>query len=263
MQKNKILFVIFLFTSAAARSQLYVKINSGYVFSTSPVKVQSDEIINGVENIYVSKYKMGQGINAGFSLGYKCSKNLSFEMTANTQIFPAQKNYVPQKGISNASSFSISGIFGNTIYTNNLWQLAPEIVYTIDYNKNIECYIKAGPNFFTVKTKFQNSSTQLSLDSTGWQSHQVETADIEKGNIRVGIQSSAGVEYKLSKKIHCVFEFISVINQFEYRTDEKIKNTIDGVDHLDDINPRKQPITSPTKTNFGQFGFNIGIKCLL
>lgn len=263
MKKNRILFVIFLLTSTSVRSQLYVKVNSGYVFSTSPVKVQSTETINNVENIYVSKYKMGQGINAGFSFGYKCTKNLSFEIAANTQIFPAQKNYVPQKVISYPNSFYISGLFGHNIYTNNLWQLSPEIIYTIDYNKNIVCYIKVGPNFLTVKSKFENSSTQLALDRTGWQSHQVETADIEKGNISIGIQSSVGVEYKLSKKIHCLLEFISVMNQFEYKTDETTKNIIDGVNHLNDINPLEQKITDVTKTNFGQWGFNIGIKCML
>jgi opacity protein-like surface antigen len=263
MKKNKILFVIFLLSSVAARSQLYVKPYSGYVFSTNPVKVQSIEIINNVENIYATKYKMGQGINAGLSLGYKFTKNLSFEITANSQIFPAQKNYIPQKGISDTVSFYISGKFGKTRYTNSIWQLAPQFVYTIDYNKNILCFIKAGPNFLKVKTTFENSSMQLNLDTTGWHFHQIESANIEKGNIRIGIQSSAGVEYKLSKNIHCVFEFISVINQFEYNSDETIKNKIDGADHLNDINPRQQKIENVIKTNFGQCGFNIGIKYLL
>lgn len=263
MKKNNFLLIIFLLISTICMSQLYVKTYSGYAFSTNPVKFQNIEVLNNIENIYVSKYKMGQGINAGLSLGYTYNRTLSFEITANTQIFSSKKYYIPQKDLSNAMSAFTSGQFGHNRYTNSLLQIAPQIIYTVDYNKNIAGYIKAGPNFLITKTKFENNSIQIELDSTGWHNHQVETGYIQKGNINIGIQSSVGVEYRISKKVYCLFEFISVINHYEYKTEETVIYKIDGADHLNDINPRLQKITDGTKTNFSQCGFNIGIKYLL
>ena len=209
---KKYIFILLLLCLLAllTQAQVYVKAFTGYAFSSNPATIQSTEIINNVENVYVSKFKNGQGNTLGFALGYNYTSNLSFEITGNTQIFTAYKIFIPQKDISNSNNFSLSGYFGNIKYVNNIFQFAPQIIYTIDYNKNLRFFIKTGPDFLIVKTRYQYNYISWSFDSSfSLKPNQIAENIKQKGRLNIGFNRHWVLNTGAQKK------YIFFVNYFQ------------------------------------------------
>jgi hypothetical protein len=264
MKRSLLIFLTLFLFSTLSQAQVYLRAYTGYSVSANPEKLQSTEIVNGVKNVYQSKYKWGEGMNLGFAVGFRYNKNLSFEVTSNTQVLNKKKIFIPQKDLTTSNNWMISGYFGNIEYTNTVFQFAPQIVYTVDYNQKMLFYPKTGPQFLLAKSNFQRNYLEYSLDSSwSWHTHQIDESFIEKGGINIELQSSVGIEYKFSKNVHFTCEFISVICNYKPQTSETIKYKIDGADRLNDLNFRTQKNTQGIKTDFSSWGINVGIKYLL
>lgn len=262
MKKELLIFLTLFLFSALSKAQVYLKVHTGYSVSADPEKLQSTEIVNNVKNVYQSKIKTGEGANLGFAAGYHFNKNISFEITSNTQAFTKKKISIPQRDVSTSNSWSLNGIFGNIEYSSKIFQFAPQIVYTVDYHKNLFFYLKAGPDFLMANNRTVRNYVSYSFDSTGLKPHQVDDSYIEKGGINIGLQSSAGIEYKFSKKVHFTGEFISVICNYKHKTSETIKYNIDGANHLNDLNYTTEKNIYGIINDFSSWGINIGIKYL-
>jgi opacity protein-like surface antigen len=259
MKKVLPAFVTLFLVSSLSHAQIYVKAYSGYSVSANPEKRQSTEIVDGIKNVYQEKYKWGEGINAGFALGYRFNKNFSFEITSGTQLLNKKKFLIPQKDVSASNNWQLSGNFGETKYKSSIFQLSPQLAYTVDYNKNMLFYLKTGPEFLTARNYYHRSYTGFSFDSFRISPNQTELAVVRKGPFKMGLRSSAGVEYKLSKNLHFTGEFISVLCNYEFETIETTNYTVDGIDRLNDFGWGPQENTRGIKTDFSSWGFNIGI----
>ena len=261
MKRGLLLFLTLFLLGAVSQAQVYLKAYTGYSVSANPQKLQSTEIVGNVKNVYQSKIKTGEGMNLGLAIGYRFNKNFSFEITSNTQAFTKKIIFIPHTDFSNSNHWTLIGNFGNINYKYVLVQLAPQLVYTVDYNKKLLFYLKAGPDLLMAKGNYEFISPGYSLDSS-WTVHPSETDETEilKGGINIGLQSSAGFEYKLSKDLYFTCEFISVICNYKFKTIEITKYNIDGADHLNDLTSTTQKNTSGTKNDFSSWGINMGIK---
>jgi hypothetical protein len=252
-----ILFSIYSFINA----QIYVKALTGYSFSSNPQIEQSTEIINDLKNVYVTKFKNGEGINLGLAFGYNLNNYFSIELVSNTQIFTSQNISIPQPDYNNMTynNFSFEGYRGNIKYTNTIFQFSPQFIYNIDYKK-IKFYLKLGPNFMFVKNNSRFDYTSWKLDTFKWiPNHIVEELNT-KGGLSIGVQSSFGGEYHLSENINLFVELLSVNANYTIKKSEIISYDIDGVNHLGDLDKQSQTISDAGKIDFSHIGFNIGIK---
>ncbi len=241
------------------KAQIYLKAYSGYVFSAAPYHETTSSTINGVENIYDYKYKMGKGVNIGTGVGYSFNKNFSVELTANTQIFTGAKIFVPPPVIEDSANFSISGQFGHLRYHSLLIQFAPQLKYSVECAKKIGLFVKAGPDFMYVATYYNSNSPTMWLDSTGWSMRNINETFANKGKLGLGIQASAGVDYKLSANVRIFAEFLSVICNYNFYSYKITGFYINGVNHTADLNPASFKIEGGDKVNFSQYGINIGV----
>ena len=260
MKKVLPAFVTLFLASSLSNAQIYVKAYSGYSVSANPEKRQSTAIVDGIKNVYQEKYKWGEGINAGFALGYRFNKNFSFEITSGTQVLNKKKFHIPQKDVSASNNWQLSGNFGETEYKSTIFQLSPQLAYTVDYKKDMLFYLKTGPEFLRARNYYHRSYTGFSFDNFQLYPNQTELAVVRKGPFNIGLQSSAGVEYRLSKNLHFTGEFISVLCNYEFETIETTKYSVDGIDSPDDPVFLPQKNTQAIKTDFSSWGFNIGIK---
>ena len=258
---SAICFLLCIYTCLYA--QLYVKAFTGYSFNLNPRTIQATskvivyEPYSYNENVYVSRLRNGQGINLGLSCGYILNKNISFELAGNTQIFTAQHFSIPQNNynIWEASSF-LYGYFGNIKYANSIFQLSPQFVYSIDYN-NIKFYVKAGPNFLKVTNNIRLDYDSWNPETSDVTSYCEETKANSKFNI--GIQSSFGTEFCLSKNINFFAEFLSVNTYCKLNESKVVKYDINGEDHLSDLSSETNS-NDAIKIDFSHIGLNVGIK---
>jgi hypothetical protein len=260
MKKNSFIVLAWCFFSSFAQAQMYVRAFTGYAFSSNPTTEQSQEIVNNVENVYVSKFRMGQGVNLGLALGYQFNKSLSFEIKGNTQILASYTISIPQKDLRTLNNFSFIGYFGDVNYSNVIFQFAPQLVYSVDYNKKLRFFIQSGPGFMSAKTKFRYNYTGWQIDTSGWEPNQIAENITLKGKLNIGIQSSAGIDYRLSENLRLLCEFIFINGNYQFKKEEITRYDVDGTDHLSDLSTRTYSLTDGSKTDFSHWGINIGIK---
>jgi hypothetical protein len=261
LKMKKISFVSLLFClQFSIEAQMYSKAFCGYAFSSDPQVMTSYEIIDNTENIYVSKFKNGQGMNLGLAVGYQFRHGLSFELTCNTQVFSTDKISVPQHDYRLLlTNFSFRGYFGDIKYTDTFFQFATQFGYTIEY-KNLGIFLKAGPDFMIAKSTYQFSYVDWELDSWEWYPNQIVKEVETKGGFSIGIQSSLGMEYRLNNDIRLFGEFLSVVINYKNKESEVTRYDVEGIDRLNEVDDRTETFEEGEKVNFGQIGFNIGLK---
>lgn len=258
MKRNS-LFIILIIINGVINAQFYVQPYLGYMFSTHPMKVQSVEIINSVKSVYVSTYKMGEGLNTGIICGYRMNDHLSIELNTCTHVFASYSNSVEQGDLSRLNSFYYSGYFGEDNYHNNIFQIAPQLAYNITINK-LSVNLKMGPNF--LKSKITHNLHYIDWELDDWKFYPLNTIqDMEYySKFTVGLRSSVGIDYHVSSNVSACLSFVSVLNNSKFTHGEIKRYEIDGVSYM-----YKLPDTSieleegDSKINFSQVGFVMGI----
>ena len=258
--KRICLVLLILSISICANAQIYFKTYTGYSFSMNPQKIESTAILNGSSNVYINKYRNGEGLNLGLACGYSLSNSLAIEFVGNSQVFATQNISTPQYDYRQYQSFTFIGYFGKMRYSNSMLQLSPQIVYKIDYKK-LNLYLKAGPNLMIVNNDVKLDHVSWTVDQGGWspQNH-IEAEYKMNGDFCIGLQTSCGVELSLSKNINFFVEFLAVNTTYKYKEAEVVRYDVDGVDYLEHVTVRTEPIENGLEMDFSHIGLNIGIK---
>jgi len=197
------------------------------------------------------RLKFGQGANLGLGIGYAFNKNISCEITGNTQLF---------------SKFKLDGLKIRIIdqpftiertvdleYVNTMFQVSPQLVFKSNPYNHWTFYLKGGPDFIWVRYK-ETTQTVPSLYSY------LFTIE-HSGNINTGIQCSFGTEYKLSKTVYVFAELTAVNVSYTFKRGKALRYGIYEGDLMsafeimipDGLNDRRM---------FNHIGLNVGLKYL-
>ena len=254
-----LIIIFFLFAGITnSYAQLYVKGYTGYSLSTTPDVLKKTVTINGNQNVWVDKVRIGQGMNIGIALGYKLTDNFAVELTGNTQLFSEGQFSNPEPNTNNISgSYYIFGTFGDYQFNTHLYQFSPQVVFSIDYKK-LSLYMRGGPNFMKIKHNVKSDILFWALSGVVLEplGHNLQYTDY--GGIAVGVQIALGVEYPISKSTKFFFEVMNVNSHYRFREQETIYSIIDDVEEPG--YPSRAPIDY--KRGASHVTANFGIKYL-
>jgi|GEM_PF-3800040 hypothetical protein len=259
-----IIIILFLFAGITnSYAQLYVKGYTGYSFSTNPQILKTSITINGFNDRWANKIKVGQGLNAGIALGYKLTVNFAIELTGNTQLFTATQFSNPFPDIRTEPNFSLSGPFGSHQYNIHLYQFSPQLIFNIEYKK-LSLYMRAGPNFTKITQNMNNDLSYWDFNFDTWLfdiPKQESSSTSAYGSFTTGIQMAMGIEYPISKSTKLFFEVMNVNSHYRFK-EQKTTHTI-IVGQEDPLRPQYPLVSSiDEKINSTHIATNFGIKYL-
>jgi hypothetical protein len=264
--KKLFILLIFVLPPTLIFSQFYIHPYIGYSRSLHPEKVQTGVTINMVKNIYVDKIKYGKGCNLGIDIGYKFKEHWLIGLTTNTQFFTKSHfsheqidyNKLEESGIN---SFSYWGYLGDYQYKFQNLQFSPQFGYYEDFHK-FSLYLRFGPNFLKSKASVTREYIEWEMD--GWWEYyplHVKEEMEYTGKLKIGLQSSLGIDYHLTDKLNLTAEFLLINTNYTWNKAERIRYEIDGVNHLNDFEKKTYDLDKSAGTvDFSQIGINIGIR---
>lgn len=257
-------------------AQFYLKGYTGYALSTGTEKLTSEEgirwRISGGEDYRqdygdTHSWKYGQGVNLGLAVGYKLNQHIAVEITGNTQVFTTflhstayqwSFTYEPE---TVSFSWYAYGFFGDLEYTNTLFQVSPQVVFTSTPYRQWTFYLKGGPDFLWVKHERTTKSIATTFDSPYFgviYDPSILYTTEYTGKMSIGVQCSFGTEYKLSERLALFAELTAVFARYTFTKENILRYEIDGVDSLSQL----ESTTSDreTKPLFNHTGINVGVK---
>lgn len=282
MKKIILTAALFAFTLSAKAQGFYTSLDFGYGFGTSTTNLGKEEYkdfsFSGENTSYEKQLygTVGGGLNMTVTPGYMISKNIGVELGIN---YFMGANTLVQKMES-----SLDGLYKNTHAHSNQLRIIPSVVINTGGEK-LYGYAKAG----LVLPVY--GSTKGIVQASQYNSGAVEKIDVEtttKGNISLGFRGALGIGYQFTKLISLNFEVYhtsltvkpksrtidsykingvevkdqlnTYSNELEIEYVDKIDNTSNNQGYNPNYDPNKAKNDLPTKANFSQFGFSLGVK---
>ncbi|TXI85498.1 MAG: hypothetical protein E6Q37_06250 [Crocinitomicaceae bacterium] len=267
--KKMILSAALFFAAYGVNAQgLYGDVSVGYglgapnyVMGTNEYRDFGDPSKNTEENIYGS---IGQGLNLALTPGYMINEHFGLELGIN--YFMGAKKRVEEFNSSNDKVYSFRDAQSNQL------RLIPSLVVSSGTSNKLSVYAKGGlmiPVLGVTNISIEGSSTTNFVTYT---KSEVETEF--KGKVSLGFRGALGVNYKLNDNMS-LFGELQQTNLFikqdkntivSYKVNgSDIMNTLTDeqketvyVDKLDAGSAANKALAG--KTNFNQFGFNVGLK---
>ena len=273
MKKYILLCFLCLCINELCHSQFYMKGYTGYSLSTGNEKIISAEMFEKIGSGYdyyeyqsSHRWRFGQGVNLGLSVGYTLNKNIAFEISGNTQL-PSKFSYSnPYRWVSEQKegysfSWSASGLFGEIEYSSTLFQISPQIVFKSNPYNQWTFYMKGGTNHIWVIHKETTLRAMQEIPFWDIINPSRLYAGKYSGKVNLGVQFSFGTEYKLSENISAFAELTTVITDYTFTKGKILRYEIDGVDSLSELEVKEiSNDNNDTKITFNHIGLNIGIK---
>jgi hypothetical protein len=258
MKKISIIIAL-LALSALLNAQFYFRSETGYMFSSHPLKIKSTEVIDNKLSVNTMSFKYGAGVPLVFSFGYDMNSLFGIELSAGAHIFSSYKVSTDKPDLTALDNFSISGFFGDIKYQSNIFQIAPQMVCHFTKDK-FTLNLKAGPNFLKSRIIHKMNYTDWELDN--WEFFPLQTyEEVEyKTDLSVGLRSSIGIDYLFSSDLSVSMNLVSIFNRCKIISGEIKRYDIDGVNHLSDLTTITEPDGEEEKVNFSQVGITIGVK---
>jgi len=258
--KKSSLLILLIAVNSLLNAQIFIHPYAGYMFSSHPFKMQSVEVVDFVQTVYITKLKYGEGMNPGMSVGYKVNNYLSIELNGCTHVFTTFNNSIEQRDLRTLDNFSYSGFFGDFEYQSKIYQVTPQLGYYITKNKLIVC-MKIGPNFLKSKINHNTHYIDWELDIGDWYPLNTNKDYEYSSKFNIGIRSSVGIDYQISSGLSASVNFVSVYNNCNITRGVITRYEIDGVNHLYKIQDATTDYDKGENVvNFSHVGFNIGIK---
>jgi len=244
-------------------AQFYIRSETGYMFSSNPLKIQSTEVIDYRLTVNTVSFKYGEGVPLVFSFGYDINSLFGIELSAGAHIFSTYKVSTDRPDITTLNNFSITGFFGDVKYQSNIFQVAPQMVCHFTKDK-ITMNVKAGPNFLKSRIKHKMNYTNWELDN--WEFYPLQTyEEVEyTTDLNIGLRSSIGIDYQYSSYLSICMDLVSSYNRCKVVRGEITRYDIDGVSHIGDLTSTIEKSDDNTsKVNFSQVGIIVGVKIRL
>ncbi|MDD2982576.1 MAG: outer membrane beta-barrel protein [Crocinitomicaceae bacterium] len=215
------------------------------------------------ENIYGS---IGQGFNLALTPGYMINEHIGIELGFN--YFMGAQKTIQETKTNNASIHSTRKAQSNQL------RLIPSVVVSSGGDK-ISVYAKGGLVLPVMGvTNIEIDGSELVMTGGGLMTKTTHVESEFKGKVSLGFRGTLGVDYLINDRLS-MFGELQQTNLFI----KQDKNTIvaykvNGVDvlgtftgdqketiYVDEINSQSKPNEALAgKTNFNQFGINVGVK---
>jgi hypothetical protein len=272
---KKIIFTVGVLLAAqgASAQGFYGDINVGYglgapnyVMGTTQTLTLSPMLTvteSKEENIYGS---IGQGFNLALTPGYMINEHIGIELGIN--YFMGAQKTIQETKTNNASLYSSRKAQSNQL------RLIPSVVVSSGGEK-ISVYAKGGLVIPVIGvTNIEIDGSELVVTGQGLMAKRTEVETEFKGKVSLGFRGALGVNYRMSDKLS-IFGELQQTNLFikqdkntivSYKvnnvdvmggltTEQKETNYVDEITNSSAAN---QELAG--KTNFNQFGINIGVK---
>ncbi len=214
-----------IFSSITVSAQVYISAQTGYSHATNSGQigmVNYEETDNSLK-MEAIKSGLGQGINAGLTVGYSINENLAFEIGG---------NYIFNTVESNSSA--IYGSYNESFETNiraEIIQISPKIVYNFFKDAKINPYVKIGGTigFGSIISEYSN------VMISDFENQTYEYHLTRNGGFALGFNAGLGVNYKISEKVS-LFSEVSLLSMGYAPTNGEVtKYNVDGVDILPEL----------------------------
>lgn len=266
MKKIILSAAVILMAMSAKAQGFYGDVSVGYGFG-APNYVMGTKSYTDVlnasnntkENIYGS---VGQGLNIALTPGYMINKHFGVELGINY--------FIGAKKTIEESTTNLSDIYSIRKAQSNQLRLIPSIVVSSGGDK-LSVYAKGGlmiPVLGVTNIDIEGSNI------TGGGVVKTEAESEFKGHVSVGFRGALGVNYMVNEKLG-VFLEVQQTNLFIKQKSNTITSyKVNGNDvlgsmteeqkvtnYVDEINSSSKPNDALAgKTNFNQFGVNVGVK---
>lgn len=241
-------------------AQLYMRSESGYMFSTHPLVNHSTVFTGNTLSVYTMSFKYGAGVPLVFSVGYDLNSLFSIELSAGAHVFSSYKMSTDETDLASLDNFVLNGFIGDIKYHSNIFQIAPQMVCHFSKNK-FTLNMKAGPGFLKSRIIHKMNYTFWEFDNWEYFPLRIYEEDEYTTGLNIGVRASVGIDYNYSDYLSICMDLVSSYNRCKITRGEIKRYDIDGVDHIEDITTtmNQVDIENP-EVNFSQTGIIVGIK---
>lgn len=204
-------------------SSTYVKVKGGYGWGVAKdgyyVDMGQGSSVNGVqEQIFTS---LGGGAIAGLAVGHFFTDNFGLEL--DFTYLKGSKQNVQNLVVGDVQYKSADA------YTNQ-FRLAPTVVMSTGYSKQISLYTKVGfvlpmGGYAMIESSNKDPQTQANM----------EIEQKVNGDFSVGFTGVLGVQYRINEKFAMFAELEGIYLNIKRKKSTIEKFNVNGVDHLDNF----------------------------
>jgi hypothetical protein len=260
MKNLKIIILFGLISTTSSFGQFYVQPVVGYSFSSHPDEMKSIAIIDNQKSVYTMKIRFGESLNAGLTVGYCLWDHLFAEINSQMAIYGRHTGYIEPPDIQTATSFTISGYWGEIEFRGPVFRFAPRVGYMIQKDR-FSAYFSLGPEFMKAKINETENTVVYRFYEEGIHSLDAFKKYEYYGGLHMGLQADLGITYAVRPELQLVMDIVTGYNNYEIKRGEITALTIDGTDQMDTLEDTSVYIYEGNdRVNHSYYGVNIGLR---
>jgi hypothetical protein len=218
------------------------------------------EIIDNQKSVYTMKIRFGEGLYAGLTMGCCLWDHLFAEINSQMAIYGRHTVYKEPPDLQSATSYNMSGFWGEFEFRGPVIRFAPRVGYRIEKDK-FSAYFSLGPEFMKAKIKLTKKSFVNEFNEGGIYPIDVLWESEYYGGLQMGLQSGLGMIYSIRPEMQLVMDIVTGYNIYEIKSGEITAYKIDGTDQMDTLEDTSIQIhPGNDRLNHSYYGVNIGLR---